>query len=1093
MFLRSLALALLASCAAADVPRGALPLDAPEWPRNYRLHLDGPATVTLADGLELKLEAPTHHDIAIEHPADGPPLLRVWSGGALVRGPEQAKELAAPAAGDFPDAGLRFGGDFTAWARFNTTMGGTIFSFCAPAGKWSPDAKALFIRDGRLVYDIGWLGEMSAGPRVNDRRSHSVLLLVREGRAEMWIDGKPAARKSGFTRPDAAGHVFKLGRAATDFGGDFHGGGIESLRLWNRALGDAEVKRLLDGDLEGLNTPDFSATPDRSHRPVVRGSGGWVQALERSDHAAIVSSWDDRTLKDGAAIYQSLCVICHGDHEKPGSLPTATRFASGELRNGTDPYSMYLTLTHGFGQMTAQPQFTTSQKYAVIHYIRETYFRPHQPSQLTAVTPDYLRTLPLGLARAEEEKPDSSLPAYERMELGNVLFWTLEIEPGNIAQKAIALRLDDGPGGVTRGRAWMTYDHDAMRLAAATTGGFVDWKGIAFDGSHGIHTRLTGDRHLVLPDGPAWSSGEDFADPRPPARDGKRYGPVPGIRYRGLHTHGGAPVLVAEIHDMTVLESPSWIDSGTHPVFVRTLNIGDGGRTLRLRVAPVSTHVVLRGDGTLARRGGFWVASLPPRARTRLFISRGSPADTEALCDSITTSPDLAPLTRGGPAKWAQTVVTRSAPGQRGGAFSTDDFPLPHDNPFRSWLRPGGFDFTPDGKGAIVAMWNGDVWRVDGIFSPAPAELRWRRIASGLFQPLGVKFRGDDLFITCRDQIVKLVDLNEDGESDFLECFNNDAQVTEHFHEFAMGLQTDAAGNLYYAKSGRHALDSVVPQHGTLLRVSADGSRTEIVATGFRAANGVCVNDDGSFFVTDQEGFWTPKNRINHVKPGGFYGNMYGYTPVTDTSDEAMEPPLVWVTNDKDRSPAELLRIPPGVWGALGGSLLNLSYGTGRAFIIPHEQVDGVWQGAVCELPMDAFATGIMRGRFGPDGALYTCGMFAWAGNATSPGGFHRIRPGTAPARVPVSIQAEVGRLRVTFSDPVEIPAAPAFRTWALQRSRQYGSKHLDERELRIAGVTLSDDRLTLTFSIPDLAPTHGYELHLGERVLHGTLHRLAR
>ena len=39
-----------------------------------------------------------------------------------------------------------------------------------------------------------------------------------------------------------------------------------------------------------------------------------------------------------------------------------------------------------------------------------------------------------------------------------------------------------------------------------------------------------------------------------------------------------------------------------------------------------------------------------------------------------------------------------------------------------------------------------------------------------------------------------------------------------------MGLQTDAEGNFYYAKAARHALNAVVPQHGTLLRVSKDGS-----------------------------------------------------------------------------------------------------------------------------------------------------------------------------------------------------------------------------------------------------------------------------
>ena len=55
--------------------------------------------------------------------------------------------------------------------------------------------------------------------------------------------------------------------------------------------------------------------------------------------------------------------------------------------------------------------------------------------------------------------------------------------------------------------------------------------------------------------------------------------------------------------------------------------------------------------------------------------------------------------------------------------------------------------------------------------------------------------------MTCRDQLVVLHDLNADGEIDFYECLNSDHQVTEHFHEFAMGLQVDAAGNFYYAKS----------------------------------------------------------------------------------------------------------------------------------------------------------------------------------------------------------------------------------------------------------------------------------------------------
>ncbi|CAN5880526.1 c-type cytochrome [soil metagenome] len=1080
-------LTLLASfCTAA--PRDCLPLEAPEWPLNYRLHLESAARVKLSDDLTISLDAKGPHDIAVEYSAEGAPVLRVWSRGKLVRGPDEVPALAKTGTEDFPDANLDLGVDFTAMVVFEANGDGTLLSKCALKDKWSPDAKALFIRDGKLVYDIGWLGAITGGPKVNDGKPHTAVLTVRDGSARLRLDGKVIAEQAGFTRPDQKDHVFRTGRAAPNFAGDFTKGNIRSVRVWKRSLPEAEIALLFKNDGAGANTPDFTHQPKPGGKPVVESGSGWVQALERSDHAEIVSGWNAKTLEEGAVIYKTLCVVCHGTKEQPGSLPTALRFAEGQFKNGSDPYSMFVTLTKGFNQMVPQPQYTTAQKYAVIQYIRETFLRPHNPSQLKDID---LASLPRGLARAEAGKIDTSLPPYKRMDLGPALFWTLEVAPGNIAQKGIAIRLDDGPGGVSKGRAWMVYDHDTMRVATATTGDFVDWKGIAFDGSHGSHTSLTGERHFINPTGPGWSVG-GFEDTRAPAKDGIKYGPHAGLKFVGLHLHQNKVIVAADIYGTRVLESPAWLDYGSTPVFVRTVNVGESKQPLFLRVAPESVNVVLRGEGDLSRESGFWIAKFHAGAKAQLFISKVDTASLDTLAKTFAAPLDLSPLTQGGPAQWSQTVTTTSTAGKDDGAFVSDDFTLPLENPWQSWMRPGGFDFTPDGKAAIVAMWNGDVWRVDGVMDKAPAKLTWRRIASGLFQPLGVKFRGDELFITCRDQIARLVDRNGDGETDFIECFNDDAQVTEHFHEFAMGLQTDAAGNFYYAKSGRHALDSVVPQHGTLLKVSADGSKTEILATGFRAANGVCLNDDGTFFVTDQEGFWTPKNRINRVKAGGFYGNMFGYTSVTDTSDSAMEPPMVWITNEKDRSPAELVWVPKNAWGNLGGSLLNLSYGTGRAFIVPQEEVNDQWQGAVCELPMPAFATGIMRGRFGPDGALYTCGMFAWAGNATTPGGFHRIQRTGKPAQVPIAVHATEGAMNVVFSDPVSAPAC-TMKVWSLKRTKNYGSQHYDEHALTIQSVKLSEDKRTVTLTIPDLAPTHCYELKIGDRVLHGTIHQLTK
>jgi hypothetical protein len=135
---------------------------------------------------------------------------------------------------------------------------------------------------------------------------------------------------------------------------------------------------------------------------------------------------------------------------------------------------------------------------------------------------------------------------------------------------------------------------------------------------------------------------------------------------------------------------------------------------------------------------------------------------------------------------------------------------------------------------------------------------------------------------------------------------------------------------------------------------------------------------------------------------------------------------------------------------------------------------------------------------------LYTCGMFAWAGNATGPGGFHRIRRADTPAHLPLAIEPGKGTLAVHLSDPVDPEAirtdAFAFKVWSLKRSAGYGSDHHGEHALNIRGVRLEADRRTVILDIPDLAPTHCYELKMRlavpggatvERVLHGTLNDL--
>ena len=843
------------------------------------------------------------------------------------------------------------------------------------------------------------------------------------------------------------------------------------------------------------------------------------------DHADIIRAWNAESLARGEKLYRGICITCHGNLTQPGSLPTSRPFWKEPFKNSSDPFSLYQTLSRGLGQMPAWTFLTPEQRYDAIHYIRETFVKQHNPSAYFNVTPDYLAGLPKGTGRGiktvemiEFEKG----PVYQRMDFGPALFWTLQVETNNIAYKGIAVRLDAGPGGVSKGHAWMLYDHDTMRVAAAWTGDqFVDWRGIAFDGSHGTHTSITGGKAFVNPVGPGWANPQtgSFADPRFHGRDDKPYGPLPRewTQYQGAYFHSNQVVIAYTVGDASVLEQPGLERSGEAIVFSRTLNIGKSTRDLLLRVAPEETPVALVGKSaaSLIKKNGFNLFDVPAAAtplKVKLLIANPAPGvdGSMLMVFAMLASPaaDLAPLTQGGPPRWNPPLATRGKLGDETGPFAVDEITLPPDaaNPWHTWMRLTGLDFFRDGKHAAVSTWNGDVWIVSGIEGDL-GQLIWKRVASGLFQPLGLKIVDETIYVTCRDQLARLRDLNGDDEIDFVECFNNDHQVTEHFHEFAMGLQTDREGNFYYAKSACHGLPAVVPHHGTLLKVSRDGSRTEIIANGFRAANGVCVNDDGTFFVTDQEGFWTPKNRIDLIRPhGGFQGNMWAYEHPASSADSEMEQPLVWITNDMDRSPGEVVPVTSAKWGALNGSLLNLSYGTGRIFVVPHESVRGQLQGGVVQLPIPDFATGVMRGRFhSGNGHLYACGMYAWAGNRQADGGFYRVRATGKPAYLPVGLLARTNGIEIQFTDALNPAAANdaqnyAVKIWGIKRSANYGSPHLNEHSLSVTKATLSPSKKAVFLEIPALQPTWCMEIKCNlcgadgavfNRTLHNTIHEL--
>src|SRR5262249_36521210 len=155
---------------------------------------------------------------------------------------------------------------------------------------------------------------------------------------------------------------------------------------------------------------------------------------------------------------------------------------------------------------------------------------------------------------------------------------------GNFAYKGIALRLDAGPGGVSRGRHWMMYDHDTLRVAAAWSGdGFIDWHGVNFSGEHQVHPRVAGRGRFANPVGPGWADPETggFDAPRLRGRDGKPYGPLPRAwaHYRGLYHYGNQAIVSYTVGRASVLETPAYEllpagkDGGEPVAFTRTIDI----------------------------------------------------------------------------------------------------------------------------------------------------------------------------------------------------------------------------------------------------------------------------------------------------------------------------------------------------------------------------------------------------------------------------------------------------------------------------------------------------------------------------------------
>ena len=679
--------------------------------------------------------------------------------------------------------------------------------------------------------------------------------------------------------------------------------------------------------------------------------------------------------------------------------------------------------------------------------------------------------------------------------------------------------------------AYVCFDADLLRMSVGWTGDWLRTGNYLREIVHPQPPEVAGVPVFSTKIGAGWIRGDSVTDPR-----ALKQGPLPKryAHYRGLYRHGDETIFSYTVAEMSVLEMPAYEKRGEMGFFTRIFEINNLQPGWSLVVADVKGEPTVNGNvlsviegdrctaisingnphaQLVAANGRLLVTFVEPQKSAVFSVNvwSGAPAALKSFAaTALEKHETLIPsrLTKGGPARWQETVTTHGVLSTENGPYVADTLVEPVPNPWNTRTFFGGFDFFPDGRAAICTF-HGDVWIVSGLNEDL-AKLTWKRFASGLFQPLGLKIVDNTIYVTGRDQITRLRDLNNDGEADFYENFNNDTVVTANYHEFCLDLHTDSKGNFYYFKGAPWTPAVTSPHQGTCLKVSKDGSTLEVFATGFRAPNGSGMGPGDVLTVSDNQGHWMPSSKLDLVKRGGFYGMtpaaqheialQFGDSNiVANPSDPTVrdkfhikgwdagaqlptnyDQPICWLPMSMDNSSGGQVWATSDKWGPLKDHMLFMSYGKGTLFEVMTEEIDGVTQAGMVRFPFK-FPTGVMRGRVNPrDGQVYVCGLRGWQTDGTKDGGFYRVRYTGKPAHMPTELHVKQNGVAITFTDALDRTAAQDLSNYSVEQwnyiySGNYGSpdvspddpKKKGRDKVEVKSARLSADKKTVLLEMP--------------------------
>lgn len=675
----------------------------------------------------------------------------------------------------------------------------------------------------------------------------------------------------------------------------------------------------------------------------------------------------------------------------------------------------------------------------------------------------------------------------------------------NCSARTLSINLGDS--------AYVGFDMDLLRWSVAWDGKFlpmVTMSQISYDDFFN-----KGDKIPSILGTPKIATGEyvgwtidtpSFRDPRnlPGNAGPHRYGPIPERigRWNGVYLKGDDVGLSYTIGTTTVMEHPSSIHFGEETAFSRTFKLADLQRPLYLNVAEVgdSSYTETTGSVLYIYQGESRdsvtaigvvtdaMESLAPTLVDNKYITvrfpqtdkpveanvimwNGPSEKKDAFLETFSEAKIKMPdFSRGGPAYWTETVYTQGALSPDTAAYVTDILTLPLPNPWKRNVRVADMAFF-DGKRAAVVTFCGDVWLVEGIGKDLK-QLKWRRFASGLYEPMSIEIVDGMIYVFGKEGIVRLHDLNRDGVADFYENFCNKMEQSLHSREWAADMVSAPEGGFYLAKGGIGGSS----QRGSILKVSPDGRHIETIATGLRGPYIGIHPTKGILSASDQQGNYVPSTPLLLMDKGDYFG--FPTTP--EAHQTPIKSPLAWIPHRVDRSGNSQTWITGGKMGPLEGTMIHFSFARPGLFKVLIDSTANALQGGVSFLRAN-YPAPTQKGTVNPvDGQLYITGFNLWGSSSKGVAALVRLRYTGLPFYLPEQFKA--GEQGIVLRFGVELDSALAVnpsnfqvKRWNYKRTKEYGSGHFKpdgtpgEESMPVFSSHISADRKAVLIAVPDM------------------------